>query len=53
MLEEYRVANSRRSCFDDVHVETAVVLHGRADVEAHFTVIVPRPPVFGFHVRHD
>ena len=52
MLEEYRVADPCRSRFDDVHVETLVVLHGSAYVVPYLAVNIPGTSVFWFDVRH-
>ena len=48
MLEKYRVADPRRSRFDDVHIEATMVLHRSADAVPDLAVDIPGRLFFGF-----
>ena len=47
MLEEYQVADPCRSRFEDVHVETPMIVHGSADAVPDLAVDIPGTSVFG------
>ena len=52
MLEKYQVADPCCSRFDDVHVETPMMLHRRANAVSNLSVDIPGMSVLWFDVRH-
>jgi hypothetical protein len=52
MLEKYRVADPCRSRFDNVHVETPMMLHRSADAVPNLTVDIPGASVLWVDVCH-